>query len=73
MSCSMSQSRKPCGMVWRDGLCYKCWHEHTVPTNVERPRPLERKHLHPDGVWIGETPGRQERAIAASRASRQRP
>lgn len=57
MDCTMSQRWKPCGMVWRDGLCYKCWHE-AGPGRIVGVSPRENR---PRGTVIqamGETPGR---------------
>lgn len=75
MICAMESRRNPCGAVWRDGLCYRHWHE-TIGAiegaGLPSRKPVQDRVLssHPGGVWIGQTAGRQERAIAASVAAR---
>lgn len=69
-ACARERSWKACGAVWRDGLCYLHWHEQFAVIEGAGPASRKPSTLNPNGILIKQTPGRQERAVAASLAAR---
>ena len=56
---------RECGAVWRDGLCFR-HHPEQRPPDGERNNTPRRTVI----TYVSGTPGRQERAVAASLAAR---